>query len=663
MRQAKLRNSILAVSGTFAALAAILFFNLGCPGGDSSTATEHVEQVLVGPSTASIVVGTTTQLQATTIGSHGDELTGRTVTWSSGNPAVASVSTGGLVTGVAAGGPVTITATSEGVSGSAEVTVTAIPVATVTVAGPASVFVGETSDYTATTKDANGNILTDREVTWSSSAPNVASVSQFGEVTGLVAGGPVTITATSEGRSGSAAVTVRPTPVATVTVLPGATSVAVGGTVSFSATVKDAAGHVLTGRVVTWSVSGLHTATISNTGVATGVEVGGPVEVLAECEGKQGTAQLTVTPSLNPVILTGRVIDYTTQTGIVGASVDFLDGGNTVNVLGHTTTGVGGAFTSPNLIAGGGSGVMIQASAAGYVTGRVLVQTVPPGQTISTEPVPLVPLSANPGGISGTVRNARTGQGIPGAGVELYNNQAAGSVALTNADANGVFTFTGLSAGTYRLLATASGFFFAQRTGVAVGNNSITSGQDIVMSPIGATEIRIVLTWGSVPSDLDSHLTGPNADATRFHVYYGARGSTTAAPFAALDIDDVSSFGPETITITQFNSGNYRYSVHDYSDRFSSTSTALGTSGARVDVYTPNGLPQSFFVPNQPGTLWTVFEMTGTLANPVITPRNEMGLASDPTTILSPPADGSTPATDAVLIGRVVRQHPKGKQQ
>ena len=78
-----------------------------------------------------------------------------------------------------------------------------------------------------------------------------------------------------------------------------------------------------------------------------------------------------------------------------------------------------------------------------------------------------------------------------------------------------------------------------------MGNNGVTGNQDIVLSLNGTNDIRIVLTWGAQPTDLDSHLTGPNTDATRFHVYYAGRGSFTSAPFAGLDVDDVSSIGPD----------------------------------------------------------------------------------------------------------------------
>src|SRR5205809_7367386 len=83
-------------------------------------------------------------------------------------------------------------------------------VVTVTVSPAApSVAVGGTLLLTATPKDANGNPLTGRTVTWASSAPAVATVSGTGLVTGAAAGA-ATITATSENKSGAAAATVPP---------------------------------------------------------------------------------------------------------------------------------------------------------------------------------------------------------------------------------------------------------------------------------------------------------------------------------------------------------------------------------------------------------------------------------------------------------------------
>src|SRR5207245_4576237 len=98
--------------------------------------------------------------------------------------------------------------TSEGQSGTAAITVTSVPVASVTVSpAPASVQAGQTLQLTATPKDVNGNPLTGRTITWSSSNTSVATVNSSGLVSGVVAGS-ATITATSEGQSGTAAITV-----------------------------------------------------------------------------------------------------------------------------------------------------------------------------------------------------------------------------------------------------------------------------------------------------------------------------------------------------------------------------------------------------------------------------------------------------------------------
>ncbi len=169
----------------------------------------RVASVTVSPAILSVSVGQTVTLTATPRDSSGNALVARVVTWVSNAPAVATVN-GGLVTGVAAG-PATITATSEGQSGVAAVTVmtvTPAPVASVTVSpAAASVGVGQAVALTATPMDASGNALTGRVVTWGSSAPAVATVNGNGQVTG-VAAGPATITATSEGQSGSAAISV-----------------------------------------------------------------------------------------------------------------------------------------------------------------------------------------------------------------------------------------------------------------------------------------------------------------------------------------------------------------------------------------------------------------------------------------------------------------------
>ncbi len=160
--------------------------------------------------------------------------------------------------------------------------------------------VGATVQLSAVPKDASGNALSGRAVTWATSSVQTASVSATGLVTG-VAPGSASVTATSEGKSGSSAITVIVPPVATVEVSPPTATVQTGATLQLSAVMKDASGNVLTGRTVTWSTSSSQTATINASGLVSGV-VAGSVTITATSEGKSGSSAITVTgPQPAPV--------------------------------------------------------------------------------------------------------------------------------------------------------------------------------------------------------------------------------------------------------------------------------------------------------------------------------------------------------------------------
>src|SRR2546422_7428294 len=167
--------------------------------------------------------------------------------------------------------------------------------ASVTVTPPApTVVVAGTVQLTATTKDANGSVLSGRVVTWASGTPAVATVSATGLVTGAAKGG-ATLAATTAVQQGTAAVAVMLAPVASVTVTPNPATVQVGQTLQLTATLKDANQNVLTGRVVTWASGNTGVATVSATGLVTGVAQG-QATITAASEGQQGTAAVTVIP-------------------------------------------------------------------------------------------------------------------------------------------------------------------------------------------------------------------------------------------------------------------------------------------------------------------------------------------------------------------------------
>lgn len=114
--------------------------------------------------------------------------------------------------------------------------------------------------------------------------------------------------------------------------------------------------------------------------------------------------------------------------------------------------------------------------------------------------------------------------------------------------------------------------------------------------------MRIVLSWGASPSDLDAHLAyGSN------HIYWSDKEGSNAN----LDVDDVNSYGPETITINQKNNGQeYVFAVHDYSDKRTPNTMNLSNSQAKVFVYIGSSLVRTYYVPrDMQGNLWTVFKL------------------------------------------------------
>ena len=239
------------------------------------------------------------------------------------------------------------------------------------------------------------------------------------------------------------------------------------------------------------------------------------------------------------------------------------------------------------------------------------------------------------GSFAGAVFNALTGQAVPGLGIHVrpgMNNRTGGTIAETTTDLNGEYQVSYVPAGMYTIEVGGTGYQTGYFSAICLENTSTGNQNGTVTPLLDSDEIRIVLSWGSSPSDLDSHLTGPiDGSSSRFHVYYPSsnRGSLTTAPYAYLDRDDVDRYGPETITITEVLEGVYRYSVHNYTDRNSSSSDSLAYSSAHVDVYFGSDLWRSFDVPSQPGTLWTVFEYS----DGEMTDINTMSYESNPASV------------------------------
>ena len=210
-------------------------------------------------------------------------------------------------------------------------------------------------------------------------------------------------------------------------------------------------------------------------------------------------------------------------------------------------------------------------------------------------------VSGPTGTLQGTVTNAQNGNPIAGATVNV-----GGITATTNA--SGQFTMT-VPAGSRTVTTSASGFNTRTDTVTVTAGAATTVNPSLVPTSVGAG-VSVVLTWGAQPSDLDSHLVGPNGSGGRFHCYYANR---TPVPFVTLDVDDTSAFGPETITVAQqagaFVAGTYNYYIHNYSgspgfDVSSAVITVFagGTQVAQYAVSAATGTPTSPY--------WSVFGFT-----------------------------------------------------
>ncbi len=137
-----------------------------------------------------------------------------------------------------------------------------------------------------------------------------------------------------------------------------------------------------------------------------------------------------------------------------------------------------------------------------------------------------------------------------------------------------------LERGDYIVAAELSGYIPNFRH-ISLGDYQIFTRQDLVLSPLlNEDEIRIILTWGLTPEDLEAHLTAPSETGCRYHCYYDEKD----IPVANLNLDDRDGYGPETITTTEQTTDIYRYYVHNFSNLVGTTSD-LAQSGATVTVY------------------------------------------------------------------------------
>ncbi|HWV36908.1 MAG TPA: Ig-like domain-containing protein [Vulgatibacter sp.] len=256
-------------------------------------AAPEVAFIQIDPDGVEVEVGQALALTATAFDEAGNKMDEGTATWSSSDPAIATVDESGEVVGVAEGDAI-VTATVGGKSGRTNVKVIPAMVTRVEIAPDAPrVRPDETVQLTATAFTARGILPAGREVSWTSLDPDLASVSGSGLVRGREPG-LATIAATIEGVTGSVEVEVIPN-VGVVRVEPTELVLFEGESGPLAAVVLGSNGATLTDRVVEWSSSVADVATVDEGGVVRALRPG-KATIYAEVEGVQNLATVEVMP-------------------------------------------------------------------------------------------------------------------------------------------------------------------------------------------------------------------------------------------------------------------------------------------------------------------------------------------------------------------------------
>jgi hypothetical protein len=511
---------------TLAGLAAFVALTSCGTGGDGIADVLLVATVEVSPPSGSLVLGGTAQLTATPKTASGLVVPGRAVAWSSSNAASVSVAPTGVVTANALGGPVRITATVDGVSGEALITVQPFPISRIEITPPqTAVLVGASTELVATAYDAQGQPLPDRIPVWTSNAPTIAAVTSTGIVLGMAEGGPVTITASAEGKSGSALITVTPRPATRLGFLqqPGNTTagqplappvrVAVqndlGGTVgNGTQTVTIALGSnpgnaTLSGTTTVQAINGIATfsnlsldkaaagytltATAGNLTAATSTSFNtsaGPASQLAITTAPPASATSGQPLAPQPAVqLRDAFGNAVGQAGVV-VTAAIASGSATLGGSTTATTNTAGLATFATLtLTGTGSGVTIGFSAAGLTpatSGPISLAPPPPSALVMVTQ----PSATAPSGIPFAVQPAvklkdASGSDVLNAGVTITASLASGpgggtlsGGTVVQTSSTGTATFANLAitgpVGSYTVQFSGSGLTSVTSAAIAV---------------------------------------------------------------------------------------------------------------------------------------------------------------------------------------------------
>ncbi|HEY0263672.1 MAG TPA: Ig-like domain-containing protein [Granulicella sp.] len=602
--------------------------------GCGSSSTRSV--LSISASGNSLAVGSSLTLKAMiTMGAAPSNDVTSLATWTSSNPATASVSSAGVVKGVAAGNA-TITASVNG-----SVATLALTITTPSGTGPttptvssisltptsASVVNGGTQQFQAVAKLSDG---TTKDITstvqWTSSNASVATISSTGLMQAKGVGTAqikATVAAAANGVAavvGSATVTVTAasSSLTSITITPANPTVTAGGTLQLTATGTNADGTTqdLTGSL-TWSTSNPAVATVTN-GVITGV---GPGTATITATAPDGTTT-TVTVTVSPALVSLAIIPAT-NTITKGTTQQFtVTGTYTDGTTKDLTTLATWTSSNPAVISITSGGL-----ATGLTDGSATLTATYQGQTASTAAIQDVAATTAVSGLSVVPTSARIALGTPEklSAIASYADGSHADVSSTatwtsadptiaTIDANGLVTAVGT--GTVTLTGTIGGY--QSQTTLIVTPATLVS---VAMSPTSADfaagtpqKFSLIGTFSDGSTqDLSPAATWTSSDPAVATV----SNTGLAQGVAAGPVQISASFGGQT----------------------------AATSGSQV---TPATLVSVAIVPSSPnlhlGT-WQKFQAIGTFSDGTTADLSSMATwSSSDNTIVSMTSDGTASA-------------------
>jgi uncharacterized protein YjdB len=594
----------------------------------SATATFYVISGLaVSPTAITVGTGSTYNLYTNTTTTPAG-IPAANLVWTSAATATATVSSVGVVGGVAAGNTTVTVKTTDGSLSSGNVSVYVVGGITLT---PVTGSLNVTKTTTMVVKSTAGATIPNANVTWATSNAAIATVSSAGVVTGVAAGGPVTITATTTDGLYSATATFYV--ISGLTVSPTAITLGVGATSTIIATTTPSA---IPAANLVWASGATGTATVSAGGVVTAVAVGNTTVTAKTTDGSlTGTTSVYVVGGIT-ISPTGVAI-YVGKTKTMAVT---SAGGITVPNANVTWT------TSDATLATVSAAGVVTATATNTGTVTITATTTDGAYTSSATLYVISGLAVTPTavtvGIGGTatLTPVITPAGTPASSVAWSSN----ATATATVNSTGVVT------------------------GVAVGNTTInvktTDGTTVTSSVYVVGGITITPTSGSIDVTKTvtmvvkstAGVTVPNANVT-----WTSSNTAIATVSTAGVVTGVASGGPVTITATTTD-GTYSatatfYVISGLAVSPTAITLGVGNTSNITATSTPAGTPATNLVWASAAAGTATVSTSGivtavAVGNTTVTAKTTDGNLTGTTSVYVVGGITVTPSTAAIYIGK-----------